>query len=152
MGAIFVCIVTRATSGWIMTDYSTYSLLMAVAYHASIYGAPRLVVTDRGTQIVAAAGGQPEWNAVQHRTARLGTSWRFIPPAAPWHNGAVERIIGMLKRTIMREVHSGALLDLCQMQVLLHKCTFILNERPLSARSFSLEDFCSRYYGRRLLS
>ena len=80
---------------------------------------------------------------MQHRTGALGTSWRFIPPAAPWHNGVVERTIGILKASLLRQVHAGALLDFCQLQVLLHRISYILNERPLAARSFSKDDFCA---------
>ena len=141
--AVLVCSTTKAVSCWTMTDYSTDSLLMAISAHSSIYGAPGLIVTDRGSQIVAAAGGNPDWESVQFQTAASGTSWRFIPPAAPWHNGVVERMIGLMKSSITREVHAGALLDFSQLQVLLHRVAHLMNERPLSARSFTSEDFCS---------
>ena len=52
--AIFVCSVVKDVS-----VYSTDSILMALASHGSINGAPRMKVTDRGSQIVAAAGSQP---------------------------------------------------------------------------------------------
>ena len=52
-GSIFVCSVTKAVSSWTMTSYSTENLLMSLASHSSIYGAPRLIVTDRGTQVPA---------------------------------------------------------------------------------------------------
>ena len=126
---------------WTMNSYSTEDLLMALVSHSSVYGAPKMIVTDRGTQIVAAAGGSPDWNRVEHSTAATGTAWRFIPPAAPWHNGIVERVIGLLKASILRVVHAGELLDLCQLQTLLHRVAYTLNERPLSASSFTASDF-----------
>ena len=92
---------------------------------------------------MAAAGMHPDWIQVQHKTASLGTTWRFIPPGAPWHNGQVERMIGLLKASVLRQVHAGAVLDFCQLQVLFHRVSYLMNERPLSARSFSKDDFCA---------
>ena len=50
-------------------------------------------------------------------------------------------MIGMAKRSLQRELAGGKLLDLLQLQALLHKVAAILNARPLTARSFALDDF-----------
>merc|ERR1711867_185759 len=139
--AVMVCLATKAVSVWAMKDYSTDAFLLALQSHMAIYGSPSLVVTDRGTQIQAAAHQSPNWDQVQHQTAPGGTAWRFVPPATPWRNGLSERIIGLLKRTLVRQVNSGELLDFVQLEVLLHKAASILNSRPLSARSFTDTDF-----------
>ena len=142
-GTVFVCSISKVVSAWVIMSYSTESLLMALTSHSSIYGAPRMIVTDRGSQIVAAARDQPDWSQVQLQTAASGTAWRFIPPGAPWHNGLVERVIGLMKDSLLRQVHAGAVLDFVQLQVLVHRVAYTLNERPLSARSFTAEDFCA---------
>ena len=119
------------------------SFLVAHASHSAIYGHPSLVTTDRGTQLQAAAEVAPNWDLLQHQTAHTGTAWRFVPPGTPWRNGLAERLIQMVKRTLLRELQGGKLLDTLQLQSLLFRVAEVLNGRPLSARSFSAEDFAA---------
>ena len=47
----------------------------------------------------------------------------------------------MVKRTLVRELTKGRLLDTLQAQSLLHRIAEIINSRPLTARSFAIDDF-----------
>ena len=141
--AIYVCTTVKAVSMVLMGGYDTNSFLVAHAAHSAVYGHPSLVTTDRGTQLQAAAEVAPNWDDLQHQTARTGTAWKFVPPGTPWRNGLAERLIQMVKRTMFRELTGGKLLDTLQVQSLLHRVAEIINARPLSARSFSADDFAA---------
>merc|ERR1711867_430237 len=107
---------------------------------SAVYGTPALIVSDRGSQLQAAAGS-PNWLELQHRTAKTGSAWRFVPPATPWRVGLAERMVQTVKATLSRQLGMGETLDILQTQALLHRVASILNQRPLTARSFGVEDF-----------
>ena len=111
--------------------------------HMAVYGTPTRITTDQGTQLVAAAKRTEgiNWEALQQRTAREGTSWEFVTPGSPWRNGSAERAIGLLKRSLRHQISVGALLTPLDLQTFLHRAASMVNERPLTARSFSVDDF-----------
>ena len=90
-GVMFVCLATKAVAIWLAGGYDTASYMLAHQKQIAVYGTPHLLVSDRGSQLVAAAGEIVNWNQLQHDTAADGTVWRFVPPEAPWRNGLVER-------------------------------------------------------------
>ena len=59
---VLACLATKAVSCWAMRDYGTDAFLLAFNNHISIYGSPSLVITDRGSQIRAAAAQEPSWD------------------------------------------------------------------------------------------
>merc|ERR1711867_368702 len=126
-----------------MGGYDKDSFLVAHAAHSAVYGHPSLVTTDRGTQLQAAADVSPNWDDLQYQSARTGTAWKFVPPGTPWRNGLAERLIQMVKRSLLRELTGGALLDTLQLHSMLCRVSEILNSRPISARSFTMEDFAA---------
>ena len=116
---------------------------MAGFWVSQTFGLTCSVTTDQGSQLVAAAEGEGtlNWNTVQHGTASTGTTWNFVPAGTPWRNGSAERLIGVLKKTMVHQVAAGALLSSMELQSFLHMASAIANERPLTARSFTVEDF-----------
>ena len=141
--AVYVCLSSRAVAAWVMEGYSADCFLKAHKAHTSIYGQPSSITTDQGSQLVAAAGedGAINWLTVQHSTASLGTTWNFIPAGTPWRNGSAERMIGLLKKTLQLQIAAGAMLSSIELQTYLHSACAIANERPLTVRSFSAEDY-----------
>ena len=138
---VVVCSVVKAVSLWLMGGYSTEDFMVAFGNHCAIYGVPSLVVSDRGTQLRAAAGSVLDWEEVRQVTAGEGTTWRFIPAATPWRVGLAERVVGLAKVALMKQITAGSLLNFAQLEAMLFKVSAILNSRPLSARSFSEGDF-----------
>merc|ERR1711867_167525 len=104
-------------------------------------GVVRSVITDQGSQIVAASEVSPDWHSIQHSTAPSGTCWRFVPATTPWRNGLAERVIGLMKRSLRLQLEAGALINYAELGMLLHKVAAIMNARPLSARAFTESDF-----------
>ena len=141
--AVMACTATKAVAAWVLKGYSTADFLLAWDSHVAIYGHPTLVVTDRGSQIVAAAGEAPNWDHIQFQTAPRGTCWRFVPPATPWRNGLAEQVVGLMKRNLTIQIETGALLEYAELSAMLHRVAGLMNDRPLSARSFSEGKFFS---------
>mgnify|MGYP001464979496 CR=1 FL=1 len=62
------------------------------------WGKPAMVYSDRGTQLVAAAGGMDpsteedvlDWEALGRIT---GVKWTFTPSEAQWKNGRAEALV-----------------------------------------------------------
>ena len=52
-------------------------------------------------------------------------------------------MIGVLKRTLSQQICAGAILEELELQSFLHRAAAIVNLRPLSARSYSVEDFAA---------
>ena len=74
-------------------------------------------------------------------TAGEGTTWTFVPAATPWRVGLAERVVGLAKAALARQLVVGAILNYAQLETVVHRVASILNLRPLTARSFSEEDF-----------
>ena len=141
--AVYVCLCTRAVACWVIAGYDADSFIKGHMAHTAVYGTPSKITTDQGTQLVAAAKRTEaiNWEALQQRTAREGTTWEFVTPGSPWRNGSAERAIGLLKRSLAQQITVGALLTPLDLQTFLHRAASMVNERPLTARSFSVEDF-----------
>ena len=135
-GLVYACITTKAVALWSCPGYDTASFLLAHSRQVAIYGAPSIVVSDRGSQLVAAAGDIPNWEQVQHSTAPEGTTWRFVPASTPWRNGLAERSVGLAKKILQQNLKAGELLEHTQLDTMLLQVASILNDRPLSARVF----------------
>ena len=75
---------------------------MAHEKQTGVYGEPKLVVSDQGSQLKGAAKDLINWDNVAHQTAPRGTTWQFTPAGCPWRNGASERAIGLVKKTLLK--------------------------------------------------
>ena len=81
--AVFTCRTSKAVNLILLGGYDTDSFLVGLATHAAVYGNPELILTDRGTQLQAAAEVAPNWDDLQHQTASTGKVWRFALPGTP---------------------------------------------------------------------
>ena len=72
----------------------TDTFLNAFTRFTSRRGVPKEVISDRGTNFVGAVGelkklaSQLDRQKLESKTAELGVTWRFNPPAAPHLGGA----------------------------------------------------------------
>ena len=72
-GVLFLCLATKAVSIWASLSYSTKDFLTCYLKHTGIYGHPKLVISDHGSQLVS-AGEDINWAEVQHSTAKHHTA------------------------------------------------------------------------------
>ena len=139
-GLVIVCSLTKAVALWAMIGYSTKDFLLAFSNHVAVYGAPAVVMSNCGSQLKSAAREATDWDNVQ-ATSAGETRWVFVPPATPWRVGVAERVVALAKNALNRQLTVGEVLNFAQLEALLHRVAAILNERPLSARSFSEAEF-----------
>ena len=140
-GLLYTCLSTKSVAIWACPGYSTDAFLTTHRKQTSIYGEPRLVMSDHGSQLVKAAKQLIDWNVVTSQTSRSGTKWVFTPKGCSWRNGQAERAIGMAKKTLLHQLASNQSLDFAQLDSLFAKTAHILNSRPLGVRNFSEDNF-----------
>ena len=128
-GVLIVCLNTRALKVYLAPGYSTEDFLLSWTEFVSDCGVPRRVHSDRGTQLVSAAGNidspDYDWDAISKESGGR-TEWNFCPSGAQWRNGAIEAQVKRLKRSLNIYEHTGL--------SLMKKIASVLNTRPISAR------------------
>ena len=135
-GVLFVDLCSRAVHTEVVPGYDTASFLMALRRFTSLRGWPSVILSDRGTQLVAAEKELTSmWESmnrdqVYRVSSDNGTVWRFGSADSPWHQGAVEALVKSVKRCIKFSVNDQKL-TLTELSTLLYEVSNILNERPL---------------------
>ena len=98
----YTCLETRAVHLEIAWGLDTDTFLNALTRFTSHREVPKVVISDRGTNFVGAVGelkilvSQLDRQKLESKTAELGVTWRFNPPAPP-HFGGTHEV--MLKAT-----------------------------------------------------
>src|SRR6266487_4281455 len=107
---------------------------------------PQYIRSDQGTNFVR---GRKEivslWKDLQREqveTELPDICWEFSTAYAPHTNGAVERMVGLVKKTLRAAVgqETSVIFDTESFHTLVVKCEGIINSRPLTYVSTSLED------------
>jgi transposase InsO family protein len=95
---IYACMVTRAIHLDVVEEMSSDMFVLSLRRFVSIYGPPKLVVSDNGSSFKSLT--------VRRVAASLGIEWRFIPEGAPWMGGFYERLIRMVKTAFRKSMKS----------------------------------------------
>ena len=131
-----------ATAGYSTDDFLT-------AYHrfTAQHGNPSLVVTDAGSQLRKAgqivAEGDPsrlDWERIRDGAARNGTRWKCVEAGCQWRNGLAEAAVKLVKSTLDSTLSSQSTLNYAELDTLFSRVSNIVNQRPLSVRSFTEDD------------
>ena len=151
---IFCCLNTGAVHIELLHTYGTEAFLLRWKMFTCIRGSPRLVVSDKGSQLMSAARiidwtrkedpTQWDWNKIEQMTADKGTRWEFVPAGCQWQNGLSESRIKIFKQTFRRCVvgtinGNKSFLSYGEMQVLLADIMDKMNNRPIGLKSLSEE-------------
>ena len=99
-----------------------------------------MVISDHGTQLVA-AGGDINWAEIQFNTASKGTVWQFTPNGCPWRNGLAERSIGIAKKTLLTLINKHQTLNFAELETVYIRVASIMNHRPLTVRIYNEDDY-----------
>ena len=132
---VFVCSCTSAVKLYLSRDYSEEGFLQTWAQHISDWGEPDLVYSDRGSQLISAAGGldpgdiedEVDWSTVSRKT---GVKWLFTPAQSQWRNGKTEAVVKCAKmslRTTFRHID----MNYMDFNITLKQISFMLNSRPV---------------------
>ena len=97
---LFLCLNTRAIKIYLAPGYGTADFLLAWWEVIADCGVPRRVHSDRGSQLVSAAGvvegPNYDWDEICGQTGGR-TEWRFTPSGAQFRNGASEAFVKQFK-------------------------------------------------------
>ena len=92
-GVLISDLLTRAVYVDLSANYSTDCFLMVSCRFMAMYGYPRVMFSDRGTQLVGAAQALKavifdfDWNKITKNGAQKGIDWKFSPADSPWWYG-----------------------------------------------------------------
>ena len=144
-GVIFNCLGTRAVYLDLAADYSTEKFLMVFRRFVSINGYPSKLLSDNGTQLIAASKELTaitktwDWKKIKEYGVMDGLQWIFTPADAPWQNGVTEALIRSVKRAVEFSIGENTL-TFSELQTVLFEIANLLNERPIGRHPTSPED------------
>ena len=80
-------------------------------------------------------------NATTFKAAadKVDVAWQFNPPAAPWHGGFYERLVGCVKAPL-KEVLGKASMKISEVHTLLVEIEALVHSRPLTVVSSDRSD------------
>ena len=142
---LFACLATRAVHLEMAFGLDTDSFLNAFYRMVNRRGLPREMLSDNGTNFVAAERELRELVAVLDRekiaqsTANKGVIWHFNPPHAPHFGGVHETMIKAAKRAVNAVLGNADVTDE-QLVRAFTGAEALLNSRPLTYQSANPED------------
>ena len=142
---LFACLATRAVHLEMAFGLDTDSFLNAFYRVVNRRGLPREMLSDNGTNFVAAERELRELVAVLDRekiaqsTANKGVIWHFNPPHAPHFGGVHETMIKAAKRAVNAVLGNADVTDE-QLVTAFTGAEALLNSRPLTYQSANPED------------
>ena len=141
-GVVYTCASTRAVHLDVAIDYSTEAVLHTVRRLLALRGDVRTIVSDPGSQLVAASKELSEWRRGwdQEQLVRFGSSknleWMFTRANSPHQNGISEIMVKMakgVKKTFLK-VLGDTRLTLNETFTMLAEITNLINERPIGIK------------------
>jgi hypothetical protein len=121
----------------IVDDMTTEEFLMAFKRFISQQGSPEIIISDNALQFKAANKTLEnvlkkivQADDVQSYASNAKIKWHFIVELSPSMGGFYERLMGLVKRTLRKNVGRN-LLTTMQLQTLLKESEAVLNSRPL---------------------
>ena len=134
-GLIFSCSVSRAVYLDIASDYSMPAFLMVLRRFVSLRGYPSKIISDPGSQLVAASKelhqvvDQFDTETLQNFGTEYGLEWEFTSANAPWQNGCSEGLIRTVKKLLKNIINDQALM-FSELQTVMFEVANLINERP----------------------
>jgi len=107
-GVVFTCLVTRGIHLELVPSLETDQMIMTLMRFINRRGRPAHLHSDNGMNFQGADAELKMCLAglnqrkIEGAMTNLGITWHFIPPSAPHFGGAWERMVGLVKKTLMR--------------------------------------------------
>ena len=136
---IYSCRATKAVCLLATPGYSTADFLCKHTEFVCRKGRPSSIVSDRGSQLVAAGVdiankelpvNKVDWEEVVRKNCT--TSWTFVPIGGQHRNGISEATVKVMKKSLALALNPGADLTYAELVTLLSKITHSINSRPLA--------------------
>ncbi|XP_065177011.1 uncharacterized protein LOC135806713 [Sycon ciliatum] len=142
---VFTCLQSRAVHLEMAYSLDTDGFLLALSRFVKRRGRPALIVSDNGTNFVAAekelrdAVEQLNSGRVSAALASEHIEWRFNPPQAPHHGGVFESMVKCAKRALRGILEHGDCTDE-ELSTAFIVVEAFLNTRPLTTISSDPSD------------
>ncbi|KHJ77649.1 integrase core domain protein [Oesophagostomum dentatum] len=106
---LFTCLVARMVHLEVATDLSTRSFLLVLKRFVSRRGVPLKIISDNGTnfrlaETILRQNEPSQCSEFSFFLAKHDIQWSFIPPASPWMGGTWERMVGTVKRALLKTI------------------------------------------------
>lgn len=137
-GVLYVCTVTGAVHLGVTEDYSTDGFLMSMKQFINLRGCPSKMMSDPGSQLVAAAKQTEQWDyqGMHEWLETRRIEWHIIPTNSQHYNGCAESLIKATKRQLT-EMMKNRLFTKGELDTLFTDVMQIINSRPLVQRAGS---------------
>ena len=143
---VYVCRSTKAVCLLATAGYDTASFLLRHEEFVARKSAPREIVSDQGSQLLAAGDiidkkESPQgwdWSRVERESCT--STWEFVPAGSQHHNGLPEAMVKALKKSLSQTLHPGVILTYDELVTLLARISCSINSRPLGLASTSNSD------------
>ena len=137
---LFVCLQTRCCHLEMATSLDTGSFMNAFTRMTARRGWPKIMVSDNGSNFLAADReirelvAELDQEQIRRTTANKGVEWYWNPPAAPHFGGVFEALIKAAKRAISAILQDADVTNE-ELQTCFTGVESLLNSRPLTTIS-----------------
>ena len=141
---LYTCRATRAVCLLATPGYSTSDFLCKHEEFVFRMGRPDSIVSDRGSQLVAAGivlankdspSNLLDWKKVT--SVNCATDWKFVPIGGQHRNGLSEATVKVLKKSLALALHPSVELVYAELVTLLARISYSINSRPLTIKNIS---------------
>ena len=135
-GVIYNCAATRAIHLDLTEDYGTDAILQSIQRFTDIRGCPGEIISDQGSQLIAAAKDIAEltrgwnWKTASDWATNNRIKWTVVPAEGQHQNGLSESLIKSVKRSLKHTIGEN-LLTFAEFQTVLYRVANIINSRPI---------------------
>ena len=143
-GVIFCCTTTSAVHIEVTESYNTDTLLQSMKRFINTRGAPRHMISDPGSQVIAAAEITKTWcyDKITEWAGQRRITWHRIPANSQHYNGCAEAMVKLVKKQLDILMHSRNFTK-GEMDTLFSDVAQIINSRPLVKRAGSDPGECN---------
>ena len=143
---VYVCRSTKAVCLLATAGYDTASFLLRHEEFVARKSAPKEIVSDQGSQLLAAGDiiakkefpGNWDWDQVQRENNN--SEWVFVPAGSQHHNGLPEAMVKVMKTSLSQALNPGVVLAYDELVTLLARISCSINSRPLGLANTSYSD------------
>ncbi|GFY19926.1 uncharacterized protein TNCV_2146191 [Trichonephila clavipes] len=120
---LFTCAVFRAVHLELITSLSTTDFIQAIRRFIARRGRISVMYLDNGTNFTGLNNAlrQLDWTTIESEFRVHEIRWKFNPPSSPWWGGFWERLIGILK-DLLRKNLGRSCLSYEELQTLVCEC------------------------------
>ena len=135
---LFTCATSRAVHLELVPDMKAPSFIRAFERFVSRKGVPSMIINDNFRTFKS--------SSVKRYLSKQGIQQRYILPASPWWGGFYERLVRSVKLSLKKSL-GRSLLTYEQLETILCKSEFVINNRPLTyVSSDDLEESLTPFY------